>query len=63
MGRGEARRLPRDCWFGRPTGLYYEFELDRTYRVHRQWYPEVNAADQALREMQSHGNPPESEQS
>ncbi|MFJ4333881.1 MULTISPECIES: hypothetical protein [unclassified Streptomyces] len=63
VGRGEARRLPRDCWFGRPTGLYYEFEPDRTYRVHRQWYPEVNAADQALREMQSRGNPPESEQS
>jgi hypothetical protein len=33
MGRGGVQRLPRDLRFGRPTGLYYRFHLDRTYRV------------------------------
>lgn len=48
LGRGQAQRLPRDFRFGKPTGLYYKFGLDRTYKVHRQWYPEVIAADEAL---------------
>lgn len=61
VGRGKVQRLPRDFWFGKPTGVYYMIELDRTYKVHRQWYPEITAADEALREMQARGNPPESE--
>jgi hypothetical protein len=54
---GEAQRLPRDISFGKPTGLYHKIELDRTYKVHRQWYQEVIAADEALREMQTHDDP------
>jgi hypothetical protein len=54
---GEAQRLPRDFRFGKPTGLYHSFELGRTYKVHRQWYPEVILADEALREMQTHEDP------
>jgi hypothetical protein len=54
VGRGDVQRLARDFRFGEPKGLYHEFELDRTYKVHRQWYPELTAADEALREMQAH---------
>jgi hypothetical protein len=54
VGRDTVQRLPRDFSFGRPTGLYHEFELDRTYKVHRQWYPEVIAADEALRASGGH---------
>ncbi|WP_430498215.1 hypothetical protein ACQRWP_25170 [Micromonospora trifolii] len=57
LGSSEAQRLSRDFWFGKPTGLYYKFELDHTYKVHRQWYPEVIAADEALREMQAQDDP------
>lgn len=55
--RGSARRLPRDVAFGAPTGVYHKVQLDRTYRVHRQYYPELAAADEALREMQSRERP------
>ncbi|MGW4461237.1 hypothetical protein [Micromonospora sp. NPDC004704] len=54
---GGTHRLPRNSWFGKPTGFYYRFQLDRSYRVHRQWYQEVIAADEALREMQAHDDP------
>jgi hypothetical protein len=57
LGPGEVERLPRDFWFGRPTGLYHKIELSRTYKVHRQWYQEVIAADEALRQMQAHDDP------
>jgi hypothetical protein len=57
VGRGEAQRLPRDFWFGKPTGMYHKIELNRTYKVHRQWYQEVVAADEALREMRGHDDP------
>ncbi|WP_433127435.1 hypothetical protein ACQPWW_31360 [Micromonospora sp. CA-240977] len=57
VGRSEVQRLPRNLSFGKPTGLYYKFDLDRTYKVHRQWYPEVIAADEALREMQTQDDP------
>jgi hypothetical protein len=57
VGRGEVQRLARDLWFGKPTGLYYKIELDRTYKVHRQWHQEVIAADEALREMQTRDDP------
>jgi hypothetical protein len=60
---GSVQRLPRDFRFGKPTGLYHEIEFDhRTYKVHRQYHPELIAADEALREMQARSNPPESEQ-
>ncbi|PWR12597.1 hypothetical protein DKT68_02870 [Micromonospora acroterricola] len=57
VGRGGAQRLPRDVRFGKPTGIYHRIKLDRTYKVHRQWYQEVIAADEALREMQTHDDP------
>jgi hypothetical protein len=60
--RGGVQRLPRDFRFGDPTGMYHRIELDRTYKVHRQYYPEITAADEALSAMQARGNPPESEQ-
>lgn len=62
VGRDGAQRLPRDFRFGEPTGLYHKIELDRTYKVHRQYYSEITAADEALRDMQARGNPPESEE-
>lgn len=62
VGKEGVQRLPRDLRFGEPTGMYHEIELDRTYKVHRQYYSEITAADEALREMQARGNPPESEQ-
>ncbi|BCL25199.1 hypothetical protein ACFFS2_39895 [Streptomyces aurantiacus] len=62
VGRGRVQRLLRDFWFGKPTGLYHMVELDRTYKVHRQWYSEITLADEALRDMQARGNPPESDQ-
>lgn len=55
--RGQARRLSRDVVFGAPTGMYYKIHLDRTYRAHRQYYGELAAADEALREMQSGDTP------
>jgi hypothetical protein len=61
VGRDGAQRLPRDFRFGEPAGMYHEIELDRTYKVHRQYYPEIIAADEALRDMQARGNPPEGE--
>jgi hypothetical protein len=62
VGRDGARRLPRDIHFGEPTGMYHFIELDRTYKVHRQYYAEITAADAALREARARGNPPEPEQ-
>ncbi|MDA2815003.1 hypothetical protein O4J56_30440 [Nocardiopsis sp. RSe5-2] len=53
----EAQRLPRDVSFGKPTGMYHTIELDRTYKVHRQWYQEVIAADEALRGQQDPDDP------
>ena len=63
VGRGGAQRLPRDIRFGEPTGMYHRIELDTTYKVHRQYYGEITAADEALRAMQARGNPPEGERS
>lgn len=51
--RGHAHRFRRDVLLGEPTGMYHAIQLDRAYRVHRQYYKEVAAADAALREMQS----------
>jgi hypothetical protein len=62
VGRDGVRRLPRDMRFGEPTGMYHKIELDRTYKVHRQYYPEISAADEALSETQAGGNPPTSDQ-
>jgi hypothetical protein len=49
IGRGGARRLRRDLCFGTPTGTYHKIKLDRTYKVHRQYFPETSAAGQARR--------------
>jgi hypothetical protein len=51
VGRDGVQRLPRDFRFGEPTGMYHKIELDRRYKVHRQYYPEITAADEALRAM------------
>ncbi|MCP9951033.1 hypothetical protein [Actinomadura madurae] len=56
----DVQRLPRDFRFGEPSGLYHRIELDRTYKVHRQYHAEIRAADEALREMQDRGDLPES---
>ncbi|MEV7043688.1 hypothetical protein [Amycolatopsis sp. NPDC051061] len=61
VGRDSVQRLPRDFRFGEPTGMYHKVELDRTYKVHRQYYLEITAADEALRDMQARGDAPESE--
>lgn len=53
VGRDGAQRLPRDFRFGAPAGVYHRFELDRVYKVHRQYFPEIVAADKALDEMQA----------
>ncbi|TDB84365.1 hypothetical protein E1264_24905 [Actinomadura sp. KC216] len=63
VGGDGPRRLPRDFLFGEPTGLYHTIELDRTYKVHRQYFPEITAADEALRDMRARGDLPDSEQS
>jgi hypothetical protein len=55
--RGHALRLHRDILFGEPTGVYHAIQLDRKYRVHKQYYKEIAAADKALREMRSRDNP------
>jgi hypothetical protein len=57
VGRSEVQRLRRDFWFGKPTGLYHKIQLHRTYKVHRQWYREVLAADEALHKMRTHDDP------
>lgn len=57
VGRAGVQRLPRAFWFGEPTGMYHKIELDRTYKVHRQWYEELIAADGALREMLTNDDP------
>ena len=54
---GHVRRVRRDFLFGEPTGMYHAIQFDRKYRVHRQYYKEIAAADEALREMQSGDNP------
>jgi hypothetical protein len=59
VDRRGAQRLPRDIRFGEPTGMYHEIHLDRAYRVHRQYFAEVTAADAALREMRDPGRPAE----
>ncbi|WP_432947446.1 hypothetical protein ACQPXM_10940 [Kribbella sp. CA-253562] len=51
--RGQAVRGPRDVLFGEPKGVYHSITLDQQYRVHRQYYPELLAADEALRQMRS----------
>ncbi|WBB61070.1 hypothetical protein O7599_00475 [Streptomyces sp. WMMC500] len=61
VGRSGVQRLPRDFRFGEPTGIYHKIRIDRTYKVHRQYYAEIRAADEALRDMQAGGNPPESD--
>ncbi|WP_217170183.1 hypothetical protein [Streptomyces sp. AC512_CC834] len=55
--RGGVQRLPRDLHFGEPTGMYHNIELDRTYKVHRQYYTEIATADQALRKMRGDDQP------
>ncbi|GAA4324082.1 hypothetical protein ACFQY7_16415 [Actinomadura luteofluorescens] len=60
--RDGVQRLPRDFRFGEPNGLYHRIELDRTYKVHRQYHPEITAADEAFREMQARGGLQDSEQ-
>jgi hypothetical protein len=62
VGRGGVQRFRRGFLFGEPTGMYHTIELDRTYKVHRQYYAEITAADEALRDMLARGNPPENEQ-
>jgi hypothetical protein len=62
LERGGVQRLSRDVRFGRPTGLYHKIQLDRAYKVHRQYYQELAAADEALREVQTRANLPESEE-
>ncbi|NKE61836.1 hypothetical protein FXN61_35780 [Lentzea sp. PSKA42] len=62
VGRDGVQRLPRDLRFGEPTGMYHKIELDRTYKVHRQYYSEITTADEALHEMHVRGDLPESEQ-
>ncbi|MFD7057970.1 hypothetical protein [Streptomyces sp. NPDC059906] len=62
IGRGGVQRLPRNTSFGEPTGMYHKIELDRTYKVHRQYFPEISTADRALRKMQTGGISPEDEQ-
>ncbi|MEU5521116.1 hypothetical protein ABZ759_10695 [Streptomyces sp. NPDC047860] len=57
VGRDGAQRLPRDVRFGNPTGIHHKFELDRTYKVHRQWFKEVVAADEALGAPPTEGGP------
>ncbi|MGC4938522.1 hypothetical protein [Kribbella sp. DT2] len=52
---GQAVRGPRDVAFDEPKGLYHRIRLDREYKVHRQFYKEVVAADAALREMRGGG--------
>jgi hypothetical protein len=59
VGRGGAQRLPRYFRFGEPAGVYHTFEIDRTYKVHRQYYAEIRAADEALRGTQAGDNPPD----
>ncbi|GAA2141486.1 hypothetical protein [Actinomadura napierensis] len=61
VGGDGAQRLPRDFRFGKPTGLYHRIEVDRTYKVHRQYHREVVAADEALDEMKARGDLPRSE--
>ncbi|MEV6171791.1 hypothetical protein AB0L99_26695 [Streptomyces sp. NPDC051954] len=62
VGRDGVQRLPRDFFFGEPSGMYHNVVLDRTYKVHRQYYQEVTVADEALRVLQDRGDSPESEQ-
>jgi hypothetical protein len=49
VGRGKAERLARNVSFGQPTGTYHAIELDRTYWVHRQYFAEIRAAEEATR--------------
>ncbi|GAA2978282.1 hypothetical protein [Streptomyces fulvorobeus] len=42
--------------------MYHKIKFDRSCKVHRQYYPEITGADETLREMETRGNPPESEQ-
>lgn len=58
IGSDGVRRFPREFRFGKPSGLYHKIDLDRRYKVHRQYYQEIAAADEALREMQGGDNPP-----
>ncbi|MFD2472361.1 hypothetical protein [Amycolatopsis silviterrae] len=53
IGRDGTRRFPRETRFGRPTGLYHKIYLGRGYKVHRQYYREIAAADDVLREMRA----------
>ncbi|MFY7068241.1 hypothetical protein ACOQFV_20480 [Nocardiopsis changdeensis] len=59
VDREGAQRLPRDFHFGDPAGFYHRIEYGGAYKVHRQFYPEVNAANEALRQMRARGNPPQ----
>ncbi|ONI75823.1 hypothetical protein BWI15_08400 [Kribbella sp. ALI-6-A] len=55
--RGQSVRVPRDVVFGEPKGVYHPIVLDQRYRVHRQFYQELVAADEALRQMRAGDNP------
>ncbi|WP_129843006.1 hypothetical protein [Streptomyces sp. RFCAC02] len=59
VSRGGVQRLPRDIWFGAPSGMYHGIVLDRAYKVHRDYFAEVRAADEALRDMQFRSAPPD----
>ncbi|GAA1510360.1 hypothetical protein [Streptomyces synnematoformans] len=59
--KGTAQRLPRDFPFGEPSGMYHTFQIDRAYKVHRQYYAEIRAADAALRGTRADGDPPDGE--
>ena len=49
--KGQAQRGPRQVVLGEPTGVYHTIELDRSYRVHRDYFAEIATADEALRGM------------
>ncbi|MDE9365248.1 hypothetical protein PZ938_06480 [Luteipulveratus sp. YIM 133132] len=50
-------RGPREVWFGEPSGLWGNIQLDTKYYVHKRFHKDVRAADEALRQMHPHGLP------
>jgi hypothetical protein len=44
-------RGPRNVWFGAPTGLWGQIQLDQRYWVHKRWHKDVVLADQILQSM------------
>ncbi|ALG08287.1 hypothetical protein AOZ06_16455 [Kibdelosporangium phytohabitans] len=62
LARQGVQRRSREIYSGKPARLYHAITLDRSYKVHRDYYKELVIADEALRAMQSRGNPPDSEE-